>query len=229
MRWRSVLIFAAIISPAGARAGGSWAPAHLATAGTVRTNSSRLPSGTAIYGGDVIATGEDGLAIVTSRGIGRLEVRPSSSVQFGAKGVTLRDGAVAADKSVVGLGEYTIQARSPELADNWFAVASRNGRKVVAAHRGDVLIARAGATALLVPAGSYAAFPGGGPPDEDDDDEKKGGAKDTSAKAPASEGWTIGSLSHKGSVILVTTIGAAATTGTALGFALTDNPVSPVQ
>jgi hypothetical protein len=226
MRWLSVLISAAIMSPAGALAGGSWAPAYVSTTGTVRTNSSRLPSGSTIYGGDVIATGEDGLAIVTSQGIGRLEVRPSSRVEFAANHVTLREGAVAADKSAVGLGEYTIQARSPELADNWFAVASRNGRKVVAAHRGDVLIARAGVAPLLIPAGSYAAFPGGDPPDEKD---TKGGAKDTSAKAPASEGWTIGSLDHKGSVILVTTIGAAAATGPARGFALSDDPVSPVH
>ena len=105
MRWLTVLISAAIISPAGALAAGSWAPAHVTTAGTVRTNSSLLPSGTAIYGGDTIATGDDGLAIVTSRGMGRLEVRPSSSVEFGANRVTLRDGAVAADKSVVGLGD----------------------------------------------------------------------------------------------------------------------------
>lgn len=229
MRWLSILISAVILLPSGALAAGSWAPAHVITAGTVRTNSSLLPSGTAIHGGDVIATGEDGLAIVTSRELGRLEVRPSSNVEFSANRVTLRDGAVAADKTAVALGDYTIQARSPELKDNWFAVASKNGRKVVAAHRGDVLIARAGMTPLLVPAGSYAAFPGGAPPDEDDEDERKGGAKDTSAKAPASEGWTIGSLSHKGSVILVTTIGAAAATGTALGFALNDTPVSPVE
>ena len=233
MRWLAVLISAAIMSPAGAPAAGSWAPAHVTTAGTVRTNSSFLPSGTTIYGGDVIATGEDGLAIVTSPNLGRLEVRPSSQVKFGADQLMLRDGAVASDKAVVRLGDYTIQTRSPELKDNWFAVASRTGRKVVVAHRGDVLISRAGAAPLLVPAGSYAAFPAGVPPadeDEDDDDEKKGGAvKDTSAKAPASEGWTIGSLSHKGSVVLVTTIGAAAATGTALGFALNDDPVSPVK
>jgi hypothetical protein len=226
MNWLAILTTAAVIFPAGALAG-ALAPAHVSTVGTVRTNSSLLPSGSTIYSGDMIATGEDGLAVVTSRDMGRLEVRPASRVEFGANEVILRDGAVAADKSIVGMRGYTIQPRSPELANNWFAVASRNGRTVVAAHRGDVLIARAGAAPLLVPAGSYAAFPGEAPSDEDDDDEKKGGVKDTSAKAPASESWTIGSLSHKGSVILVTTIGAAAATGTALGFALNDNPVSP--
>ena len=156
MRWLSVLIMAALMSPAGALAGGPLAAAHVSTTGTVRTNASLLPSGSTIYGGDVIATGEDGLAIVTSREIGRLEVRPSSRVEFGPSRVTLRDGAVAADKSVVGLGEYTIQARTPDSAQAWFAVATRDGRKVVAAHRGDVLIARAGMAPLLVPAGSYA-------------------------------------------------------------------------
>jgi hypothetical protein len=222
MRWLSVVITAAMMFPAGALAGGPLATAHVSTTGTVRTNSSLLPSGSTIYGGDVIATGEDGLAIVTSREIGRLEVRPSSRVEFGASRVTLRDGAVAADKSAVGLGEYTIQARTPNSAQAWFAVASRDGRKVVAAHRGDVSIARAGMAPLLVPAGSYAAFPG-----EEPQPEKN--SKDTSATAPASDGWTIGSLSHKGSVILLTTIGAAAATGTALGFALSDEPVSPAQ
>jgi hypothetical protein len=270
MRWLSVLISAAIMSPAGALAGGSSVPAHVSTAGTVRTNSSLLPSGTTIYGGDVIATGEDGLAIVTSRGCGRLEVRPSSRVEFGANQVTLREGAVAADKSTVGLGEYTIQSRTPESADNWFAVASRSGRKVVAAHRGDVLIARAGMAPLLVPAGSYAVADDAEQTgesatskpkpadakaedadceeqdddkkhkDEQDDDDKcavagigKAAGKAAGGKAAETvantDGWTIGSLDHKGSVILVTTIGAAAATGTALGFALSDDPVSPVQ
>ena len=174
-----------------------------------------------VLAGDQISTDDEGSALVSSAAMGLVEVRKNSKVTVAEDHVSLQKGAVGSEGLPVRLRGYTVSAKD-HGARNWFVVADQEGKVLVAAHRGDVYISRAGAAPLLVPAGSY-AMPAPAPKktDDDDDDDRKGGA---AATAGSTAGWTIGSLSHAGSVALAVGIGAAATTGAVVGLTGDDGP-----
>ena len=213
--------------------------ARMSTVGTVWTNSVALPSGTTVHPGDRIATGRNAVAVISSSATGRVEVRQNSDVTLADGYVALHEGVVAAENVTVTLADYKVKPKDSQ-GNPWFAVASRHGRVLVAAYRGDVLIAKAGLAPVLVPAGSY-AVPAPSPAPR-----KSGKARGREKPRPGSggnrgavaagglppitkEGWTIGSLSHGASVALVAGIGAGAAVGAVSAFALGDPSPSPSQ
>ena len=240
----------------------------LSTAGNVWTNAVLLPSGTTVHNGDRIETARGASAILWSRTMGRIEIRSGSDVTLGADHLRLHKGAVAGSAVSVLLGSYTIgrnvdESRSSEeymgepsgetSADSWFVVSDQDGKQLVAAHRGDVRIERAGVAPVLVPGGSYAApasepdKDGRGNQDRDakdrndeEKDRKKAGGKSGSqgargaaaaggAAGKAAGGFAIGSLSHAASVVLIAGAGAAAVGGTVAAVTLNDPSPSPSQ
>ncbi|MBI1354137.1 MAG: hypothetical protein GC160_07310 [Acidobacteria bacterium] len=233
--------FAIILACALAALPASAAPAlgGLTTAGAVWSNQVALPSGSTIYAGDVIETGADALAVLSSPSKGRVEIRAESKASLSDDAVTLSSGVVAADRATVRLGDLSVAAKDA-AGDNWFVVSDRDGEKLIAAYRGDVVV-RGQDGAFTVPAGSFALAAAALPPspqttDKDkkdhDDDDKAGGAikraprtAGRAAGAGAKSGWSIGSLGHWASVAVVTGGTAAAITGTVV--ALDDTPASP--
>ena len=133
----------------------------------------------------------------------------------------LQRGVVASSDLAIEADGYTIR---PQAAGRcWFAVAKRDGRLVVAAHRGAVLIASAGAPPVLVAEGSLAQKQSEDPQAQDQQGRQKDQQKETPGKETAAKtaGWTIGNLSHSASVALVVGLGlgvAAATAGAALSL-----------
>ena len=213
-------------------AGEPSATANLITSGTVWTNAVALPSGSTVRSGDRIKTDSAGTALISSPATGRVEVRGDSEVTFATEQITLHDGVVATGSLPVQLGRFQIQVKDPS-PQALIVVANRDGKQLIAAHRGAALITQTGLASVLVPAGSY-AIPGGSPsggPDKaatkDDDDDDGGGAVPAGRGKAAEEGWTIGSMSHQGSVALVVGIGAAAVGGTVAGIALSGDSASP--
>ncbi len=224
---------------AGAPLFGAQPLGGLAVYGNVWTNQASLPSGTSVFPGDVVETDATGMAVLASAEAGRLELRASSRAVFSPGAMTLERGAAASDGMTVRLGGYEVRPRDSG-SDNWFVVAERDGERVVTAYRGDVLIARAGESPVLVPAGSFALAAALPTPkeaadgDDDDDDDDKGAAaankrtRRRTGRATASTagaGWSIGSLGTAASVAVVTGATAAAATGLAVG--LRDDSVSP--
>jgi hypothetical protein len=203
-------------------------PVAVRTTGIVVANGVAMPDGATVRRGDTITTGPGGLAVLAASGIGRVEVRPESEVRLGAAGVELGRGAVAASRLPVLAGGITIRT---ENGEGWYAVAQRDGRLLVAAHQGNVLIAAAGAPSVLLPQGSYAEQDREQEREEPKEKKKrKGGARPAAgAGAAKAGGWTIGGLSHAASLVLVVGIGAgvaAATAGVAL---LNDSGPSPEE
>ena len=224
--------------------------AILTSSGPVWTNATALPSGGAVYPGDRIRTGENGLAAITSSD-SRVEIRPESEITWQDDGIVLETGSVASNGNAVRFGENTAKPAAPGEA--WFVVAEIGGRSQVAAHRGGVTIGGPGLSPLLIPAGSYAVAAGGEREEGSADGDSEGNAAD--AKKPkknrkknkqrraagrgaaaaggvagkAAGGWTIGTLSHAASVALAAGVGAAAT-GAAIAAVTLDEPSpSPSQ
>lgn len=209
----------------------------LTTAGSVWSNQVALPSGSTVYAGDLIETGKDALAVLSSPTVGRIEIRGESKAALADGAVVLNQGVVAANKSAVRLNEFEITAQDPN-ADNWFVVSEQGGERMVAAYRGDVTV-RSGSTSFVVPQGSF-ALAAAAPPlpqagntaekEDDDDDDDKAAARiprstGRAAGAASKSGWSIGNLGHAGSIALVTAGTAAAITGAAT--VLTNDPASP--
>ncbi len=176
---------------------------NLRVTGTVMANSVPMPDGGTVSSGDRIVTLAKSLAVISSPAEGRIEVRPDSEARFASDRVALHRGALAANRMAIEVDGFSIRPQDPARA--WFAVAKRDGRLLVAAHRGNVIISAAGAPAVTVSEGSYATHIQGQEEPEKDKKKKKG-----AAGAAAGGGWTIGGLSHAASIALVIGIGAGA-------------------
>ena len=230
MRWTFLTVLILSLT-AAVWAGEPSNTANLITSGTVWTNTVALPSGSTVRSGDRIKTDAAGTALILSPTAGRVEVRGNSEVTFAVDQITLHDGVIATGRLPVQLGDVQIQVKDPS-PQALVVVANRDGKQLIAAHRGDALITRAGLAPVLVPAGSY-AMPGDSPggdgqtASKDDDDDDSGGAVPAGKGTAAKEGWTIGSMSHPGSVALVVGLGAAAVGGTVAGVALSGDSPSP--
>ena len=210
----------------------------LSTAGNVWTNAVLLPSGTTVHSGDRIETDHGALAILWSPTMGRVEIRSDSEVTLAAGHLRLHRGTVAGSGISVLLDRYSVEPVPREGIDSWFAVSDRDGKQLIAAHRGQVRIVQAGMAPILVPAGSYAVP--AGEPDEEEEDNKKAGGKTASRGARGAAaaggvggktagGFTIGSLSHAASVALIAGAGAAALGGAVAAVTLNDASPSPSQ
>jgi hypothetical protein len=195
---------------------------HVSTAGTVWINAAALPSGSSLYDGDTLATATDGFAMITGGGPGRVEVRQDSLVSIGRQEITLRDGVVGSDGAAVRLGEAVIRPAIVSETRPWFVVAHRDGKQLVAAYEGDVLIALDRGKPVLVPRGSFAV------PTSNPSDSK--GTRDASGSSipnGADSGWMIFSLSSAAGVAIIVALGATAAVATIVGYTLGENSVSP--
>jgi hypothetical protein len=205
---------------------------HLSTAGTVWINGAALPSGSSLYNGDTLATAENGFAMITGDGQGRVEVRPDSLVGMGQREITLRGGVVGSEGLAVQLGADRIRTASKADSRPWFVVADRGGRKLVAAYQGAVEIVRDGAEPVLVPEGFF-AVPAGMPatgPSGDPGDDNSSSPPQPAGGSPSSgpgSAWTIFSLDSAASVAFVVSLGATAAFAAFLGYTLGERSVSP--
>jgi hypothetical protein len=145
----ALLFFSSALSAAGPGLVGS-----LRANGVVVTNSIPMPDGGTVRSGDSIATDRKSLAIITSAAIGRLEVRADSQARLASESVRLERGSVASSHLAVEAGKFTVRPETPGRA--WFSVASQDGRLLVAAHRGNVIIAARGLPQVVVPEGNVA-------------------------------------------------------------------------
>jgi hypothetical protein len=206
-------------------------PAQLVTYGQVLVNAAALPSGTTIHEGDRITTGDQARALLVQPGIGRVEIRHASEIDFTAEGIVLRAGAVGTEKANIRLGPFTIAPQAEEATVPWVVVALHNNEPFVAVYRGKAMIARPGAEPVVVTTGSYAlpdsagqiqmiaaAAGSAGPIIPAPPPAASGGA--------AQSGWTIGPLSHAASVA-VAAAGAGAVGGVVAAAALTEVSPSP--
>lgn len=220
MRILTLLAFAIVLWPAGPGLTG-----NLRTRGVVVANSIPQPDGATVGSGDTIATGSNSLAIITSATHGRIEVRADSEARLGAGDIELVRGAVASSRLPVAVNQVTVRPQASDRA--WYAVARRDGRLLVAAHRGSVLIAAAGVPPILVPEGSYATEddePAAAPPDRAKQKKRRTRG---AAGAASARGWTIGALSHAASVALVVGLSAGVAATTAGVALLNDSSPSP--
>ena len=232
----AVLLFSSSIWSAGPILVG-----NLHSSGIVMSNSVPMPDGGTVRTGDRIATTKGSLAFLISSSLGRLEVRSESVARLGADRLQLERGSAASDRLPIEAAGYTIRPQTQRPA--WFAVAKRDGRLVVVAHRGNVLIASAAAPPVVVTEGSLAEQqqqprqhaespqqpaqpwdqqaseqPQEQPQEPASRQQQKGRKKKKGAAAAATGGWAIGSLSHAASVALVVGAGVAVA-GTAAGVA----------
>jgi len=203
---------------------------NLRVFGVVLINSTPTSDGATPRSGDTITTGA-GRGIILSPVLGRIEVRSDTEVRLEAGRVELARGAVAASRLPVAVRGFTIQPQNGTGA--WYAVARRDGRVVVAAHRGKVLITSLGVPPVVVAEGCYAdredsqpTSPDTNPPTESK--QKKGMKRParSSARAATAGGWAVGGLSHAASVALVVGVGAGVAAVTA-GAAVTLNESGP--
>jgi hypothetical protein len=202
---------------------GSATVRHASTTGTVWINAAALPSGSSLYDGDTVATAADGFAMISGGGQGRVEVRRDSLVSIGPAAITLKGGVVGSDGAAVRLGDALIRPAGVSQTRPWFVVADRDGKQLVAAYEGDVLIALDRGKPLLVPQGSV-AVPAVRPADSKGAKDPAGGSTIPSG---ADSGWMIFSLSSAAGVAIIVALGATAAVATIVGYTLGENPVSP--
>ncbi len=210
---------------------GASALGGVTVSGDVWTNQAALPSGSNVYAGDEIRTAPDAFAVLESPATGRLELRGGTQARVDDGAVALERGVVASDTLAVQVDDLEIEARDPK-ADNWFVVENKDGRRLIAAYRGDVVIRGGAAGSLVVPAGSYAMAAAAAPaPKKSSDDEDQKNKKKKRAGgavgAGAATGWSIGTLSHAASVALVTAGTAAALGGAVAAGAFREDSSSP--
>ncbi|MEZ5365120.1 MAG: hypothetical protein R2748_23040 [Bryobacterales bacterium] len=212
----------------------------MTTSGAVWTNQTALPSGSSVYAGDEIRTAPDAFAVLDSPATGRVELRGDTSAKVGESSVTLDRGVVASAKMAIATGGLEISVADPK-ADNWFVVENQDGRQLIAAYRGDVIVRGRSSGSFIVPSGQYAMAAAAAPPspresaekkgdadknaeDKDKDRKKRGGA---AAGAATNSGWALGSLGHAASVAVVTGATAAALGGAVAAGAFRDESTSP--
>ncbi len=224
-----IAVVIAAMLPAAAPLGAGSPIASVSPQGAVRLGETPSPiaAGQPLSAGEAIETGRDGLAAIRTWNDGRLELRSDSRARLFEDRLDLETGAAASAGLPISLDDVTI---APEGAgEHWFAVGARDGRTMVAAHKGPVVIRRSGARSIVVPAGSYAfPSPKTAKNDDDDDDDRKpvAGASGRTAQPPAansSGGWTVGSLSHGQSMLLVGGISAVAATGVVAGVVVAND------
>ncbi len=220
MRIVALVVFSTVLWPAG-----PFLTGNLRTRGVVVANAVPQPDGATVRSGDTIATGSGSLAIITSATHGRVEIRADSEARLGTDAIELARGAVASSLLPVTADRFTVRPQASDRA--WYAVARRDGRLLVAAHRGNVLIAAAGVPPVLVPEGSYATEddePAAVPPDQH---KKKKRRTRAAAGAASAGGWTIGGLGHAASIALVAGLSAGVVGATAGVALLNDSSPSP--
>jgi len=105
----------------------------LTTAGPVWSNQVALPSGSTVYAGDLIETGKDGLAVLSSPDLGRIEIRAESKAALADGAIELTQGVVAANKTAVHFDGFEVAA-SDAANDNWFVVSEQDGERLIAAY-----------------------------------------------------------------------------------------------
>jgi hypothetical protein len=235
MRLLSITLVSALAFPPALFTAGPAFLGSLRSNGIVLMNSIPVPDGATVRSGDRITAGEGALAIIASPAFGRIEVRSGSEAELAAGRIYLERGAVASSRLPVEVPGHRLHPQDPERS--WYAVAHRNGKLVVAAHRGNVWIASAGAQPLLLAQGAVAEQQSGpgqdSPPavrKQSRNAPKRRRRAGAIAGASAGGGWTIGGLSHPASVALVIGVGAgvaAASVGVAV--ALNDDTPSPSQ
>jgi hypothetical protein len=195
---------------------------HLSTAGTVWINAAALPSGSSVYNGDTVATAENGFALLGSAREGRVEIRQDTLVSVAEREIALKAGVVASDGLAVRLGPDLVRPAEGARSRPWFVVADREGRQVVAAYSGSILIDRVGETPLVVPEGFY-AVPSRTPGDEPEDDDRGAGNS-----APRGNGhWAIFSLTSGTAVAFIVSLGATAVFASMVAYTLGQESVSP--
>jgi hypothetical protein len=208
----------------------------LRSTGVVLANAIVMPDGGTVRSGDTISTRPGALAVITAPSHGRLEIRPASEARLAGDRIRLEHGAVASSQMAVEVAGYIIRPES--AAPAWFAVAKQDGRLLVAAHRGNVIIASAGRPPVVVEQGSLAqkqqekdqrnppeqtpAAKGSEqeqPAPEQNTQPKKSPRRRKGAAGAAVGGWTIGGLSHGASIAVVAGV-TAAVAGTVAGVAV---------
>ena len=204
-------------------AGSPPAVRHLSTTGTVWINATALPSGSSVYNGDTVATAENAFALLTSREEGRVEIRPDTLVSVAEREVALQGGVVGSDGLAVRLGQDLVRPTGGAGPRPWFVVADRNGRKLVAAYGGSVLIASDGSEPIVVPEGFY-AVPG--------DPKAKTGAglpaeTTSSGGSSGNRHWAVFSLTSGTAVAFIVSLGATAAFTSIVAYTLGQESVSP--
>lgn len=205
----------------------------LRTSGVVLANASPIPDGGTVSSGDTIRTQAASLAVISAPGHGKVEIRASTEAKLLNDRVELGRGAVAASSLPIAVDGYSIEPQG--VGQSWFAVAKREGRVLVAAHRGSVRITAPGLAPVVVSEGNFAQQTTGGPADpeprseKDKEKAKKDKKKKRGAAAGAAAGgWTIGGLSHAASIALVVGVGAGVAAGAAgIAVAVSDDAPSP--
>ena len=194
--------------------------ASLSPLGHVRLGEDRVDhaAGRPIAAGDAIRTAPRSLALIRTRSSGRLEVRSDSRARLYEDRLDLESGSAASAELPIRLDEITVAPAGE--GEHWFAVGEREGRTIVAAHKGSVVIRRSGARSVVVPAGSYAipsaAHPQGDSADQTSTPNSSGRTAHPTATSN-SGGWTIGSLTHGQSMLVAGGVAAVATTAVVAG------------
>jgi hypothetical protein len=223
---RLLALWMACLLPASTNPVAASPPAvrHLSTTGTVWINAAALPSGSSVYNGDTVATGENALALLTSREEGRVEIRPDTLVSVAEREIALKGGAVGSDGLAVRVGQELVRPSGGAGSRPWFVVADRNGQKLVAAYSGSVLIASDGSEPIVVPEGFY-AVPGDPPKDKTG----AGPPGDTSSPGGSSGSghWAIFSLTSGTAVAFIASLGATAVFASIVAYTLGQESVSP--
>ncbi len=195
---------------------------YLSTTGTVWINAAALPSGSSIYNGDTVATAENGFALIHSPEQGRVEVRPDTLVSVAEQEISLKGGVVASDGLAVRLGSDLMRPKPGTESHPWMVVADRDGRKLVAAYRGSVVIDRAGDDPFVIPEGYYAV-----PQDSASEETETTGLPRPKSTSPGNGHWAVFSLTSGTAIAFIVSLGATAVFTSMVAYTLGQESVSP--
>ena len=239
MRCFSMLMAVLLIWSSTAGAAGPGLVGSLRSTGIVLANAVPMPDGSTVRSGDRIACGPDSVALITSPGQGRVEVRSDSAALLARDYVQLERGVVASSRLPITVSGYTIRPADSDHA--WYTVASRRGQIFITAHQGNVLISSAaGVAPLLLAQGTQAERPAASQPPTNDpapdqetrptDPHPRRSRRAGAVAGASTGGWTIAGLSHAASLALVVGAGAAvAAVSVGAAVALNDQTPSTSQ